>query len=201
MRARDNPFSTDRVLQVRYRPEGTDWDELLLRLAGLGYRAAIVGPKGSGKTTLLEDLAPRLDQLGFQTTMLRLDEAHPYLTPTFEREFFQRLGAGDVVLLDGAEQMSWWRWRRFCRGSTRGGGLIVTSHRAGLLPTLLECRPTPELLDHLLQELVGLQASTLRTQARRLYVECQGNIREVLRGLYDLCADGEGVPSGGARGF
>ncbi len=194
MKARDNPFSTDRVLRVRYQPEGTNWDDLLARLAQLDYRAAIVGRKGTGKTTLLEDLVPRLARLGFRPTLLRLDEEHPHLAPAFEREFCRRLTRRDLVLLDGAEQMGWWPWRRFLRRSARSGGLIITSHRAGLLPTLIECHPTPELLEHLLRELLGAPASKLREEAQKLYAACQGNIREVLRGLYDICAGMEGAP-------
>ena len=77
MRARDNPFRTDRVLSVRYRlAEGTLCG-LLDRFEAMGRRAAIVGPKGHGKTTLLEDLAPRLRDRGFAVRELRLDEEHP----------------------------------------------------------------------------------------------------------------------------
>ena len=193
MRARDNPFSTDRVLRVRYRLDGVGWDTLMTRLVRLNYRAAIVGPKGSGKTTLLEDLTPRLERLGFEPKLLRLDEEHRHLTAVAEREFFRGLGPRDIVLLDGAEQMSGWRWWRFRRRSTGGGGLIITSHRPGLLPTLIESRPTPELLDHVLRELLGSPAPMLQEQGRRLFEECEGNVREVLRGLYDLCAAGECV--------
>jgi polynucleotide 5'-kinase involved in rRNA processing len=73
VRARDNPFRTERVLRVRFRlPSGT-WDDLLARFEALGRRAAIVGPQGSGKTTLLEDLAPRLRARGYSIRELRLD--------------------------------------------------------------------------------------------------------------------------------
>ncbi len=189
MKARDNPFSTDRLLRVRYRLEGADWAGLMGRLAGLGYRAAIVGPKGSGKTTLLEDLVPRLAGLGFRPRLLRLDEEHRRLAPGFEREFCRGLGRRDIVLLDGAEQMNWWRWGRFRRRSGRGAGLIITCHSAGRLPTLMECRATPELLDRLLGELVGAPTPDLREEGQRLFEACGGNIREVLRGLYDVYAE------------
>ena len=85
MRARDNPFRTDRVLAVRYRLDQGTFDGLLDRLDALGRRAAIVGPKGSGKTTLLEDLAPRLRDRGFTVRELRLNEENPGFEPEFQR--------------------------------------------------------------------------------------------------------------------
>ena len=77
MRARDNPFASARVLQVRYRlPRGESWDGLLDRLARSHWRGALVGPHGSGKTTLLEDFVPRLMARGFIVHPLHLDAEH-----------------------------------------------------------------------------------------------------------------------------
>src|SRR5690349_12444585 len=146
MRARDNPFRTERVLQVRYHLLGMTWPGLFKRLHQLRYRAALVGTEGTGKTTLLEDLAPRLAQLGLRPWPLRLDCAHPGFEPGFIYRFARRLGGRDVILLDGAEQLSRPGWRWFKLQTRWVGGLIITSHRPGLLPTLLECTTTPELL-------------------------------------------------------
>ena len=66
LRARDNPFAVQRVHAIRYRLAGITWEELLERLAALGFRAALVGPHGHGKTTLLEDLGARLAEEGFR---------------------------------------------------------------------------------------------------------------------------------------
>src|SRR5215210_193427 len=143
VRARDNPFASDRVERLRYRlPEGLSWDQLLERLAALRWRAALVGPHGRGKTTLLEELAPRLTARGFRvrTVTLRQEERG------VDWKRLRDLGADDILFLDGAEllgRFAWLRVRFFCR---RAAGLIVTSHRPGLLPTLLECSTTPELL-------------------------------------------------------
>jgi hypothetical protein len=128
VRARDNPFASDRVESLRYRlPAGLTWDELLQRLAALRFRAALVGPHGHGKTTLLEDLAPRLTARGFRvrTVTLRQDERK------VDWQRFRSLGPDDFLLLDGAELLgrpAWLRVRLSCR---RAGGLIVTSHRPG----------------------------------------------------------------------
>lgn len=174
MRARDNPFASHRVETLRYRlPEGVTWDGLLERLASLRYRAALVGPHGRGKTTLLEELAPRLTSLGFRVRTITLRQEE-------RRMDWARLGARDVLLLDGAEllgRFSWLRVRWHCRGA---GGLIVTSHRAGLLPTLLECRTTPELLAELVRELTGAEVET-----SGLFRRHGGNVRMAFWEMYD----------------
>ena len=109
MRARDNPFRTERILEIRYRPQGCSWDDLLRRLAGMDYRAAIVGPEGSGKTTLLEDLEPRLRALGLGVRMLRLD---------LERREFPaaRRWADLVVPTESTDELTEWT----------GGPLVLT---------------------------------------------------------------------------
>lgn len=184
MRARDNPFRSERVLQVRYRlPSGT-WECLLDRFDALGRRAAIVGPKGHGKTTLLEDLEPRLRARGFGVRTLRLDEE----SPRFEPDVLASVGARDVILLDGAEQLGWLAWSRFERRARAAAGLLITSHRAGRLPTLLEASTTPELLEGIVEEILGDRSPELRARTRELYEKHEGNLREALRELYDLCA-------------
>ncbi len=183
MRACDNPFATHRVLRVRYRLQGMTWDDLLARLESLEFRAAIVGPKGSGKTTLLEDLEAPLHRLGFTTKNLRLDETRRKFPPDFLADFFTRLSSRDIILFDGAEQMSWLAWRSFRQRARRVGGLIATSHRAGLLPTLIQCSTTPELLGEIVAE---LGEST--QDAPALFEKHRGNLREALRELYDMHA-------------
>lgn len=185
MRARENPFRTDRVLTVRYRLAAGSFDALLDRLEAMDRRAAIVGPRGSGKTTLLEDLAPRIRARGFDVRELRLDAEHPRFERTSLEEFFASLGARDVVLLDGAEQMGWFDWFRFERRSRAAAGLVVTSHRPGLLPTLIETSTSPELLDGLVDEILGERSPEVRPLTPRLFEKHRGNLREALRELYD----------------
>jgi hypothetical protein len=185
MRARENPFRTDRVLTVRYRLAGGTFDALLDRLDAMGRRGAIVGPQGSGKTTLLEDLAPRLRARGFTVRDLRLDTEQPRFDPAFLEDFLASLGPRDVILFDGAEQMGWFAWSRFERRSRAAGGLLITSHRPGLLPTLLETSTTPELLDGLVDEILGDRSSEVRPLTPRLFEKHRGNLRDALRELYD----------------
>jgi hypothetical protein len=79
--------------------------------------------------------------------------------------------------------VSWWR---FLLRARRAGGLVLTSHRRGLLPTLLECGTTPELLAALVGELLNESPEAHETHARRLHLKHRGNLRDALRELYDL---------------
>jgi hypothetical protein len=182
LRARDNPFAVQRVHAIRYRLSGVTWEGLLARLAALGHRAALVGPHGHGKTTLLEDLGERLAGRGLRvrTATLRLGERR--LGPARSAALFRDPDPGDLLLVDGAEQLdplSWWTLRLRSRAAA---GLIVTSHRPGLLPTLYECRTTPELLAGIVADLEGRAGEE---EAAELFARHGGDLRLALRELYD----------------
>lgn len=185
MRARDNPFRTERILAVRYRLPPGGAEALLARFEALGRRAALVGPQGSGKTTLLEDLAPRFRGLGFTVHELRLDLDAPRFEAAFLDRLFASVGPKDVILLDGAEQMTRDEWARFDRGTRAAGGLLITAHGPGLLPTLLETATSPDLLSSLVDDLLGERASEVRDLLPGLFERHDGNLREALRELYD----------------
>lgn len=191
MKARENPFKTDSVLGVRYRLRDRSWDDLFERLKKLNYRAAIVGPHGTGKTTLLEDMEPRLVALGFRVIHLRLDRETSKFEREFLRELFATLSERDVLLFDGAEQMSRMRWQRFKIRSKRAAGLIITSHRRGMLPTLIECATSSELLREIIRELLGGEARRElpdKLHMNKLHTKHDGNLRDALREMYDLYA-------------
>jgi len=185
MRARDNPFSTDRVLKIRYRPRGWTWEQLLDRLARLDYRAAIVGPEGHGKTTLMEDLEPHLRAKGFNVKHLRLTRERPTFDRAWLRDFFAATGPNDVLLFDGAEQLTRLAWWRFRQAARKAGGLIITSHRAGMLPTLVECTTDADLLGGIVRDLVPVGTDNTAD----LFARHRGNVREALRELYDRYAE------------
>jgi ATPase subunit of ABC transporter with duplicated ATPase domains len=186
MRARDNPFAVQRVLAVRYRLAGVTWEELQARLAAHRFRAAIVGPHGHGKTTLLEDLGERLGDQGFRIRTATLHEGERRLGPRRSAALFRDPHPRDLLLVDGAEQLDRLAWWHLRRRSQAASGLIVTSHFQGLLPTLHECRTTPELFASIATELGGAKA---RQTASGLFVRHQGNLRDALRELYDLHAN------------
>jgi hypothetical protein len=178
----------ERVHAVRYRLRDTTWDALMERLAGLRYRAAIVGPDGSGKTTLLEALAGRLAALGFATPRIQLHTADRTLPRGLLDSLFAEVGERDIILIDGADLMGRVAWQRFRRRARGAAGLLVTSHRPGLLPTLFECSTSLELLDDIVAELLPEEAASLQDTTRRLFWEHGGNLRGALRALYDLYA-------------
>jgi hypothetical protein len=186
MKARENPFATDRVLRVRYRPQGWTWQQLLARLESMSYRGAIVGPEGRGKTTLLEDLGERLAETGFGVRPLRLTRESPAFDGAFVRDSLRSLSARDVILFDGAEQLGRLAWWRFVRGSRSARGLVITSHRPGLLPTLVRCETSAPLLRGIVQD---LHPGGAGAGAEDLFARHRGNVRDALRELYDTCAD------------
>jgi hypothetical protein len=188
MRARDNPFAVHRVRTVRYRFDESDWDQLERRLDSLNFRGALVGPEGSGKTTLLEDLRERLETRGERVHWLRLSRERRRYDPERHRRLVAELSPSDWILLDGVEQMAWWRWRIFLHQMRQVHGLVVTSHKSGRLPTLWECRTTPELAEQLIRQLVGSLDDPSRQLVGRLFERHGGNIRDLLRDLYDRCS-------------
>ena len=189
MRARDNPFATARVHQIRYRlPGGLGWEELLTRLESMKWRAALVGPEGAGKTTLLEDFESGLIKQGFEVVWLRLTREEPRFTSATLAQL-ETLHSRQMVLFDGAEQLSRLAWWRFLRLARRAGGLLITSHRSGLLPTLLKCDTTPELLADIVANLLNETPTDHCAEARRLHRKHRGNLREALRELYDHWSD------------
>jgi hypothetical protein len=185
VRARDNPFAVERVHRVRYRLEESAWEGLLDSLAALGYRAAIVGPHGHGKTTLLEDLAPRLEARGFRIRAATFRAGERRLGAA--RKILRDLTSQDVLLIDGAEQLGRLAWLQLHLRSRAAGGLVITSHRPGLLPTLHECRTSPELLAGIVSELLGNEAE--RHDLDGLFHRHGGNLRGALRELYDVYAE------------
>ncbi len=193
--ARDNPFAVHRVLRERYRLDDAGWATLLARLEAQRWRGAIVGPHGAGKTTLIEDLAARLEAQGWSARWVRLSSEYR----SVPRGGLADLEAREVVLVDGAEQLSWVRWRMLRCRARHAAGLVITTHRAGRLPTLHRCATSPALL----RGLVAALGVTLTPEAAEsLHARHRGNLREALRELYDeyaargLTASAAGVWSG-----
>jgi hypothetical protein len=169
--------------------DASGWALLQARLRSLRHRGAIIGPHGSGKTTLLEDLARRLEANGWRVAQVRLTAEFPDPGPELAAPALRRLGSRDVLLIDGAEQLSRWRWLRLRFLTRHIGGLVITTHEAGRLPTLWRCSTTPELL----RDLSGsLGVPLAEGEAVELFSRHSGNLRDALRELYDRHAEHTG---------
>lgn len=188
MRARDNPFAAQRLEAISYRLDAIGWENLIGRLAAFRFRAALVGLHGRGKTTLLEELARRLAQRGFRIRTSLLHEGDRRLSRMQRKTLFRGLTIEDVLFVDGAEQLSRLAWLEILVRSRAAGGLVITSHRTGLLPTLHECRTSPDLLEEIVAELAGPDAAVPLPSPEELFVRHDGNVRDALRELYDRCA-------------
>ncbi len=188
MRARENPFSTNRLENLNFRPQGTSWEELIARLKELNYRAAIIGPQGSGKTRLLETLAERLAEDGFQTLYLRVSEQNRAHFVKHVAAACPRITHRNVVFVDSSEKLTFLSWARLKLVLRKAGGLVITAHRTGRLPTLIKCETSPELLIELLRELAGEKAGCLRKTAADTFFKHRGDIRLSLLHYYDMAA-------------
>ncbi|HEY9421332.1 MAG TPA: hypothetical protein VIW92_07960, partial [Thermoanaerobaculia bacterium] len=84
------------------------------------------------------------------------------------------------------EQLSRLSWLEARMRTRSAGGLVITSHRPGLLPTLYECCTTPELLAGIVRDLLGPKGREIAVE--ELFARHGGNVRQVLRDLYDQYA-------------
>jgi hypothetical protein len=184
MRAGDNPFNVQKLRSLRYRLAGQTWNDLLDRLAALDWRAAIVGPHGHGKTTLLQDLMPRLEARGFRIRSVMLHTGGRRLGREQRDLLFRDLDPRDILCVDGAEQLGRWSWLALRLRSRAAGGLLITSHRHGLLPTLVNCETTPDLLAGIVRDLLGGAGEGV--DPAELLARHNGNVRDALWELYDV---------------
>ena len=185
MRARDNPFTIERIHSLGYRfPPGAGWELLLARLDAQNRRGALVGGEGRGKSTLLTELGERLAARGHDVRRLTLRRGQRRLPPRQGSAFLTDLGPRVALLLDGAEQLSWWRWRRLRSRTLAAGAFVVTSHRQGLLPTLLACDTSARTLREILDALAPRRDPGFPS-AEELHARYCGDVRQALFEAYD----------------
>ena len=184
MRPRDNPFAMHRIEALPFRlPSDLTWDTFLDRCAAAKWRGAIVGPHGSGKTTLLEQIAPRARERGFTPHLFRIQAESPIAQKQQMLTRVRALRAPDLLLVDGAEQLTTREWLTLHSAASAAAGCLITVHRTSRLPTLLETKTSPSLLVELACELTGERISN--ADASALFKRHLGNLRDCLRALYD----------------
>jgi hypothetical protein len=147
----------------------------------------VVGPHGSGKTTLLEALGRELASRGLEPVALRLARGDRRLLdagPAGQR-WLAAAAPGAVLVLDGSDELSAAEWLRVLWRSRAAAGLLVATHRRGVLPVLHRCRPEPALLGELMAELDAGCGCALPPPGE-LFARHGGNLRLALRELYDL---------------
>ncbi len=187
--ARRNPFATERVTRIPFRFEQGNWISHLNLLRDLEYRAAIVGPQGSGKTTLLGELEGQLAVLAERETIyLFLSRDKLEQKQILESALSENL-AGKILLVDGIERLPVFERLSLFRASRDAGGLIVTAHRPMRLPpfrlpTWIRTQTSELVLDYVLSEL-SMDSPDVRAAGQTSYQRRKGNLREVLRDLYD----------------
>jgi energy-coupling factor transporter ATP-binding protein EcfA2 len=162
------------------------------RFAAANWRGAIIGPHGSGKSTLLETLRPALVAAGHSISSIALRDRQRRLP----RSFIDRTKASPVthsgeecfiVIVDGYEQLLWLERLKLIRECRRRQlGLLVTSHAATCLPTLIRLTPNRQLIEQLVRELCDQVSTHVAAEEVVASHACHGsNVREILFDLYD----------------
>ncbi|KAB2645878.1 MAG: ATP-binding protein [Verrucomicrobia bacterium] len=187
MPSTDNPFDHSRLARLEYRfPAGQSWQTLLARCAATEYCCAIVGPPGSGKRLLLHELAARLAALGFRPRPFRLTLETRRADKDALLAEVREMRAPDLLFLDGAEHLQTREWLPLRTAINGLAGAIITLHRTGRLPTLLDTTTSPALLAELATELTDGRLPV--GEAALIHTRHHGDLRLCLRELRDRWA-------------
>ncbi|MHC4886359.1 MAG: hypothetical protein ACYTGH_14875 [Planctomycetota bacterium] len=181
---RTNPFRTECLDRLTYRMGESGLAALVEAFFAQGCRGAIVAPHGHGKSTLVRALMPHLATAGLTCHHHYLTRESRRLPRHWTHSFLTRLTAKDLLILDGAEQLTWTAWQRL-RWQTRRTGLLITTHRPNRLPTLYRCRTDPALAYALIDHLLPDHNPLTPNEVKALFTAHQGNLRDLFFALYD----------------
>lgn len=190
--AKENPFVVQRTDSIPFDFRDTPFatmDEFVGHAKTTGFRGAIVGKHGRGKTTLLCGLHSHLKSVGQRDCELFFIPRDRLQQGAALRELADRGREGAIVLVDGLERVPYVARQRLISTSKQFSGFIATTHSRSRLKTLVRCRTSPEVLAAILDSL-GAVDEQLKIRAFSLWTTHRGNVRSVLRDLYDLRAEG-----------
>ncbi len=190
MNARENPFRVELLHRLKFRFSDETMETFLRKVEQSQYRGAIVGPHGAGKTTLIEELMCEFQTKGVEFSHLRLRDDGKKTNQRRIQNWVATAPQSAVLILDSAGLLNWWTWRKVHHNSKKFAGLLITTHRARRLPTLIECTPTLETFTALVQNL-ELPFSIPQSHLAKTFARNNGNIRDCLRFFYDEFAAGE----------
>ena len=178
-----NPFRMSKIESIPFQFYGESEDLLWRKLEQNDWRGAIIGPHGSGKTTLLEHVQRVFESRGKCCeiwTFHRVSRRwHDRVTCKIQRSNCSKTQT--ILLVDGVDIMPWIKKAYLKAMMSRYGGVIVTAHKACILPTVKICKVDSVLADALIAQL-SLQVDC---DSQQLLEHCGGNMRQVFRELYD----------------
>jgi energy-coupling factor transporter ATP-binding protein EcfA2 len=183
MLARLNPFNTSKIRLIPYQWREATPSQLLFSLEQNRFRGSILGPHGSGKSTLLQTLRSLLEKKGFKTVQIFLNRDSSIHTLELFRHVIFAHRTSSVLFIDGADLLSWPQWMMVRWFAFSLSGVIVTSHEQPLLPVIWRCRPERGLAQDIVRFLSGTTVPEVAIQ--QLFLKHSGNMREILRELYD----------------
>jgi hypothetical protein len=181
----DNPFATcwtkPGALAFRFQADQSV-EQLVTKLAAQDWWGQIIGPHGSGKSTLLRALMPALSAAGLQIREIQLRDGSRWLPQEFTPP-----SDGEMIVVDGFEQLNWLARRQLKRRCRRAGaGLLVTAHAPMGLPTLAQLSPSRRLINELVAELCAQIPSGITSEDVAASHASRGsNVREIFFDLYD----------------
>lgn len=144
-----------------------------------GRRGQVVGPHGTGKSTFVIAFQKELAARGLDVHLVTL---HSFDKSELDRLLM--LQTGSILILDGFEQLPFWRRFKIIHSTLwRHIGLLTTSHVSLGLPTLLETRADLETAQNLVRTLTGSEPPE---NLEALLTKHNGNLREVFFELYDV---------------
>jgi hypothetical protein len=181
-----NPFATcwTKPGAIAYRcPGGESLATIAERLEQNGWWGQILGPHGSGKSTLLASLR---EQIAGRRNVRNL-QVRDYRLQRFRNWSWSDLAHGDVLMIDGYDQLGGWtRWRIAAHARRRRCGLVVTTHRRLALSMLARTAPELPLVQRLVDELtVGIPGVVAPGDVAASFARHNGNVREIFFDLYD----------------